>query len=641
MALDFMRRHRRWLFIFLWLVIGAFIILYIPAFTGHEAGSPAEALGQVGDLPITRGEFQKAYVRQRQRLERLYQGRLDEAAFRSLGLEEQVFESLVSERLVALEARRLGLAVDDKTLAASVTTSPDLVENGRFIGVEELKRRLALQGVSVQEFEESFRRQLLAERLQDLVTDGVSVSPEEADREFRRRTEQVKAEYVLVEAARFRGQLAVSEDEAKARFEAMKDAYRIPERRVVSYVLLDAEALRSRVTVTDADILAYYDEHKDEFKEEEQVCASHILVKAKSAPEAKEGRDEAEAKRIAEGLLVQVKAGGDFAALAKKVSEDKGSADRGGDLSCFPRGRMVPDFDNAAFSLGTGETSDLVKTPFGYHIIRVTSRREETVPPLTLVKERIRQTLLAERVQVFIEGKVDAISEPLRRGKTLEDVAKEHGLTVQKSAPMARGEGVAPLASPVLASKAFELKVGEIDKEAFPLPRGYAFIALAEIQKEHVPELKEVQEKVKADILEERARERARVQALEVKARAEKAGLEKAAAALDLVRKETPSLVGRGQPLADLGSSAALDESVFALPDKALSDPLPAAEGYAVVRVLEKKAFDPAAFEQQRASITASLREQKRSQLFQAYLAALHQRFPVERRPDAFRRVVG
>lgn len=639
MALEFMRRHRRWLFIFLWLVIGAFIILYIPAFQGATAGSPAETLGRVGSLPITVGEFQKAYLRQRQLYERLYQGRLNEAILKNLGLDEQVFQSLVAEKLMLLEARRLGLSVGDAELARSLAAAPDLQLNGRFMGVEELKRRL--QGASLPEFEETRRLQLLTEKLEALVTDGVGVSAAEAEREFRRRNEQIRAEYVLLDASRHRDEAAVSEDEIRVRFEAKKESYRIPEKRVVSYLLLDAEALRSRVTVTDREIEAYFQQHRDDFKEEEQVCASHILVKVKQTPDAKEGHAEEEARKIAQGLLEQVKKGVDFAKVAKTSSEDKGSAENGGDVGCSARGRWVKEFDDAAFALEPGKISDLVRSPFGYHVIRVASRKEEAAPALSQVQERLRQTLLGERVRALIEEKVVALSESLQRGRSLEEAAREHGINVQRSAPMARGEAVEPIASAALASRAFELKRGEVDPEPFALSRGVAFIGLAEAQPSRLPELKEIRDKVKADIVEEKALERSRVQALELKSRAKSAGLEAAARALGLLRKETPALVGRGQAIGDLAPNMALEEAAFTLPEKTLSDPVRAGSGYAILRVLEKKAFDREAFEKQKASLTASLRDQKRSQLFQAYLNQARQRFHVERRPEVFRRVVG
>ena len=641
MALGFMRRHRRWLFVFLWLVIAAFIILYVPAFQDADTGGPGETVAEVGGLPITAGEFQRALMRQRQRMQQLYGSQLDPSMLERLGLDQQVLAALVEARLVRLEAERLGLRVQDDALARAISASPAFQENGRFLGGQEIKRRLDLQGVSVQEFEESFREQLLAERLESLITDGVAVGPEEAEREFRRRTEQVKAEYALVSADRFQPEVTVTDDEVKAAFEARREEFRIPEKRTVSYLLVDAAGTQARAAVTDGEINTYYMEHRDEFTEKEEACSSHILVKVKSSPTAPEGHPEEEARRLAQAALDQVKGGADFAAVARKVSEDAGSAPQGGDLGCSPRGRMVPEFDNVAFDLQPGQMSDLVKTSFGFHVIKLNSRKDETVPALASVKDRIRQTLVGQKGGRLLSEKVEAISAGLARGRSLEEVGRVEGLTVQKSAPFARGESLPPLDSPLLVARAFELKRGEIEKDPFAVGGGQAFIGVPDIQASKLPELAEVKDKVKAALVQEKARQRARTVAAELRARAERDGLEKAAAAFGAVRKETPSLVGRGQPLGDLGTGRELEEAAFALPEKTLSTPLPAPGGYAVVRVLEKKAFDPAAFEAQKAQITSELRQQKRDQLFRSYMAQARERYPIERRPAALQRVLG
>jgi peptidyl-prolyl cis-trans isomerase D len=285
-------------------------------------------------------------------------------------------------------------------------------------------------------------------------------------------------------------------------------------------------------------------------------------------------------------------------------------------------------------------TSGLVKTNYGYHIIRVASHREESVRPLIQAKEAIRQRLTADRVRALAESQSEAVAAALRNGRTLEEAAREQGLAVAKSVPAARGEVASPLGSPAIVARAFEMKKGDIEKEAFPVPQGFAFVSLNEIQPPRVPELKEVQDKVKADLSLERAREKARSQAAEIRAKAEGVGLEKAASASGLVRKETPALVGRGQPIGDLGTNAGLDEAAFALPAKTLSEPLSVPAGYAVIRVLEKQAFDPAAFAQQKDAITAALRAEKQGQLFQAFIDEARKKVVVERRPDAFRRLV-
>jgi peptidyl-prolyl cis-trans isomerase D len=641
MALGVMRRHRRWLYVFLWIVILGFIAFYIPMFrTGVDAGSPGETLATVAGETITVAEFQKAYLRQRAFYERMYQGRMNPAMLRRMGLESQVLETLVGERLVVLEARRLGLSVDEDTLTRALTTLPEFQENGKFLGGEEIKRRLDYQGISPAEFEESLRARLLRDQLEALIAGSASVTPAEVEHEFRRRNEQVKVEYVDVPEAAFRAGVTATDDEVKARFEKARDRYKLPEQRVVSYVLVDQEALRARAAVTDADLEAYYQEHRDEFKDQEQVCASHVLVKVKASPEAKEGHPEAEAKGLAEAALAKIKGGADFAEIAKKSSEDTGSAERGGDLGCFPRGAMVPEFENVAFSLDPGQTSDLVRSSFGFHVIRVASRRDEQVQPLTAVKERIRPLVTADKTQKLAADQVSLAQGALKRG-TLEEAAKSIGLTVTTSPAFSLATPPEPLNSPALAAKAFALKTGETERDGFPVGRGYVFFRVTEIKPSRAAELSEVQDKVKAEVIEEKALSKALEQAQTLRARAEAGGLDKAAAGLKLVRKETPALVGRGQPLGELGDGQAVEDAAFGLAEKALSAPVRSATGYAVLRVLEKKAFDPGAFSSQKAAVESSLLEQKRGQLFQAYMNDARERYAIERNPAALRRVLG
>jgi peptidyl-prolyl cis-trans isomerase D len=640
MALALMRRHKRWLFIFLWLVIAAFIILYIPALTTEGQGTPGETVVSVGGLSVSVGEFQRTYYRQRQLYDRLYQGRLDEAMLRQLRLEEQVLDGLVSDRLVELEAKRLGVSVSDEAVARAIATSPEFQDDGRFIGTDEIRRRLELQGLSEEEFEHSLRRQLLRESLESLVGAPVAVSDAEVEREFRRRTEQVRLEYALADAARFKAAVPPTEAEVAARFEARKDAYLVPEKRVVSYVLLDRAILQPQVAVTDRDLEIYYQDHREEFRQEEEACASHILVKVK-AGDAGEGHPEAEARTIAQELLDQVNSGADFAALAMAKSEDVGSAQSGGDLGCFPPGRMVPEFDDAVFALEPGQVSDLVKTSFGYHVIRLASKRESTVLPLAQVKERIRVSVTEVKVRDLGEQKAQALADALARGRSLEEAAKEQALAVQKSAPFARGETPPVLSSPSLVARVFAMKPGQAEKEGFALPQGAAFISLLEVQPARTPPLAEVRDKVRADLVDEAAFEKARSKAAEVTAKAQKLGLEKAATAAGLVRKETPALAGRGQPLGDLGKGAALEEAAFSLPEGTTSDPVRTAAGWAVLRVLEKKPFDPQELARQKGQVAASLRQQKQQDLFRAFVVQARERYAIARDARAYRRALG
>ncbi len=636
MALGYMRRHRRWLYGFLWVVIAAFIVFYIPAFLGSGADE-RDVVARVGRRAITMNEFRDAYREQLRSFER-YGQRLDLEQARQMGLPERVLGSLVDNALVAQEAERLGMTIDDATLTRAIATMPQFQVRGAFMGAGELRRLLDLQGISERQFLDSLRASLLRERLEALVSDGVSATPQDAEREYRRRNEQVKIEYTLVGLERFRAGITPTDDEVKAWFEARKESYRLPERRVLSYLLIERDAVQRTIAVTDREMRDYYEEHDDQFSQPEQVCASHILIKVKATPEEAEGHPEAEARRLAEGLLAEVKKGAAFAALAKKSSEDAGSASKGGDLGCFPRGQMVPEFDNAAFGLAAGETSDLVKTSFGFHIIRVASKQDATKTPFDQVAPQIRMMLMARKTAETLEDRAAAVAAKVGGRGGLQAGAEVAGLTVQRSGPLALGASD-PVFSPAALAAAFELSPGGVSREPFRVPKGIVFVGVAEIEPSRLAELKEAEAQVRKALIDVKAYEQALSLARELQARAEREGLEKASKALGLTRKETPSLVGRGQPLGELGASVSL-EKVYELPEKTISEPLRVATGYAVVSVLEKKAFDAAAFAKEREALIASATANARRQMFDAYLGQLTRRFPVER-TEAFRTALG
>jgi len=194
------------------------------------------------------------------------------------------------------------------------------------------------------------------------VLDGLIDADAEVDDEYRRRNEKVKLDVVPVTAEAFRSQVSASEQDLQAAFDKDKEKYRIGEKRAIRYALVSVDGVRQRVTVPEAELEAFYTQNKAQYTTPGQVRASHILLQT-------EGKDDAAVKARAEGLLARARGGEDFAALAKANSEDQGSAQNGGDLDYFGRGRMVPEFEQAAFALKPGEISELVKSQFGYHII--------------------------------------------------------------------------------------------------------------------------------------------------------------------------------------------------------------------------------------------------------------------------------
>ncbi len=328
----------------------------------------------------------------------------------------------------------------------------------------------------------------------------MSVPDADVAAEFKRRNEKVKLELVHLTPDGFRNQVAVTAADIQARFDANKETYRIGEKRKVRYALVEVDKVRERVQVPPADIQAFYDQNKAQYSTEGRVRASHILLKT-------EGKDEAAVRAKAEELLKQARGGADFAALAKANSEDEGSAVNGGDLNYFGRGQMVPEFEQAAFSLKSGDISDLVKTTFGFHIIKVVDSQPETTRPLAEVTPEIVEQLKWQKAQQQAEQDAKAMEATIKTAADLDRVAKERGIAVVESPLFLRDEPIGELgASPDLASRAFSMKDGEVTP-ALRVTRGWVFATPAGKQDSYLPQLAEVAERVREDAVRDKAAE--------------------------------------------------------------------------------------------------------------------------------------
>src|SRR5919204_5025157 len=513
--LDRMRRHKNWLKWSLGLVCLAFIIFYIPDFLRGSADAAAgDTIASVEGRDITAGEFRRTYQAQLQAYRAAYGANMSEQLLKQLGVEQQILQQMVDERAALAEADRLGIRVSDEEVRQRILSMPSFQENGQFIGEQRYQQMLRLQRppMTAADFEENVRRGLTVEKLRAAITDWLSISDKELDQEYRRRNDKVKLAVVSITTDSLRKDVTVSDAEVASYFDAHKTDFRIPEKRKIRYLLIDVEALRAKINVPPADIERAYNNNIDQYTTPEQVRASHILLKT-------EGKDDATVKARAEEILKQAKSGADFAELAKKYSEDDASAKQGGDLDYFGKGRMVPEFDQAVFSMEPGTISDLVKTQYGYHIIKLVDKKPSTTRTLPEVRQQIADQLAYERAQAQAADMAQAVENEIRKPSDLDRVAKARGLQVQESGFFARDEPILGLgASPEAATRAFDVKQGDV---AGPVRtgRGFAFLTVVAKQDPYIPKLDEVKDRAREEVVKTKARDLSRQKAAEVAAK--------------------------------------------------------------------------------------------------------------------------
>ena len=636
--LDRMRQHRSWLKWSLGLVVLSFVIFYIPEFmrsTGADAAA-GETIASVAGHEITAGEFRRTYQAQLQAYRASYGGNMSEQLLKQLGIDQQILQQLVDERAALAEADRLGIKASDEEVRQRIVSMPAFQDNGNFIGEQRYQQILRMQRppLSASEFEDSVRRSVAVEKLRATVTDWLSVADKDLEQEYRRRNDKVKLAVVSFTADTFRKDVSATDAEVGTHFEAHKTDFRVPEKRKIRYLLIDVEAMRAKANVPPGDIERAYNNDIEQYTTPEQVRASHILLKT-------EGKDEAAVKTRIEDLLKQARAGADFAELAKKYSEDEGSAKNGGDLDFFQRGRMVAEFDQVAFSLQPGQISDAVKTQYGYHIIKLVDRKPATTKTLAEVRQQLSDRLSYERAQAQAADLAQKLGGEISRPVDLDRVARANGLTVQESGFFTRDEPIMGLGpAPEATSRAFEMKPGDVSGST-RVSRGFVFLTLLAKQDPYVPKLEEVKDRVRDEVIKDKARTVSKQKAVEIAAKLKSAGdFEKTAKAAG-VEAKTTELITRDSPIPDLGSAPAVEEAAFKLPVGAVSDAIATDTGSAVIKVLEKKETTPEEWNAATERFRQDLLTDRRNRFFTAYMAKAKQRMKIEVNRETLQRAIG
>jgi peptidyl-prolyl cis-trans isomerase D len=310
----------------------------------------------------------------------------------------------------------------------------------------------------------------------------------------------------------------------------------------------------------------------------------------------------------------------DFAELAKKNSEDTVSAANGGDLGAFARGAMVPEFERAAFTLGVGAISDLVKTQFGYHIIKVVEKQPAHTQTFEEVENLIRPTLIQRKAEQKAQEIADKASSLAKNNKSFDQIASELKISVQET-PLFQQGGAIPLIgnSPEFSSKVFGLKEKEVGSPT-RIPNGFALPQLVEIKPPYIPGLDEVRAKVEDAVKASKAAELAKAKAQEFAEKAKKAGgIEKLANAYSVDVKISEEFTRNGN-LQDLGSSSPFDAFVFSSEVGSVSQPIQVGQRHVVAQIKEKKAVNAEEFAKARDSLRQSLLAPKKDKMFQTYL---------------------
>jgi peptidyl-prolyl cis-trans isomerase D len=610
------------------LICASMAITLIPGGIGSSFGigaPPAGVLATIGDQQVTVTEVQreaKAMIRQQ------FPRGGAQASMLLPYFANQAAEQLINEKALVAEAHRMGLRVSDDELREELQhgqLGAMLFPGGKFVGQEEYENFVQRNDMTVPQFEALEKDFILVRKLRALVSTSAFVGDAEVRDEFERRNTKVKFEYAVITQADILKGLHPTDEELKAFYERSKATYNnsIPEKRQIKYVVVDSAKMAAAATVTDQDLQAYYDQHRDEYRVPEQVKVSHILIKTPlPAPGAKEDEKAvADARAKAEGVLKEVKAGGDFAKLAEKYSDDPGSAKSGGELGWIGRGRTVPEFEKAAFSLGKGQTSDLVKSSYGFHIIHVEDKQAAHLKTLAEVKGEIEEKVKQQKTARATETAANTLLSHARTDG-FDAAAAAKGQTAVTTEFFGRTDNLPGLgANPQFMDAVFN----EADKappDVVQVPQGYVVFQLLAIKPPATPTFEEIRSKVESQFKNERAGFLLQQKTQELSDRA-KAGHDLKKAAKDLgATVKTSELVAPDGQVPDIGSMANAS-AIFSLKPGEISAPITASGNGVVAQLLEKEAPTDQEFAEKKDGIRQSLVEAKQNDLFGLFVTNL------------------
>ncbi len=550
---------------------------------------------------------------------------------------QQAAQQLITQKALVNEAGRLGFRVTDAELNDFLRHSQfaeQLFPNGGPISQEQYQNFIrGAFDIDTNQFEDMLRTELLIGKLRAVVEGGVSVSEAELREAYKQQKTKVKFDYAVITTDQLLKDVKPTDAELKSYYEKHKAQYMNPEKRQVKFVLLDNAALAKEIPVTPPEVQRYYNSHQDNYRVPDEANVRHILIKAPSpGTDGKVDQKAVDAaKAKAEEVLKKVKGGVNFEQLAKEFTQDEASKDKGGSIGWIRRGQTDPEFEKAAFALAKGGTSDLVKSSYGFHIIRVDDKHTAHVKPLEEVRAEIETALRQDKVATRAS---DLATRVANQGRTagLDKAAAQNGQQVVTTGLIGRGDSIPEVGSaPDLMESIFST-APKGPPDTVQTPKGWVVFQVTEVRPSAEMTFEEAKAQVETQFKNERASQmlQQKTQELSDRARAEH-NLKKAAAALGATVK-TSELVSPSDQVPDIGSMGGQASAVFTMKSGEISGPINTGRNGAVLAVLERQEPSPADFDKEKEQLRETLLQQKRNEAMQLFAGNLRQRLDKEKK---------
>jgi len=599
----------------------------VPSGNNYTFGAPAKGVvAKIGDAEITADEVRTTARQMLQ--QQMPQGGANMSMLLPF-FSQRAAEQLITREALINEAGRMGLRVTANEIKDELQHgryAATFFPGGNFIGQTEYEDMLTRANLTPAKFEDEVGKDVLLTKLQALISGTANVTDAEIHDQFLKQNSKVKFDYAVLKEDDVKKGLHPTEAELKAYYESHKASYAnsVPEKRKVKYAVIDTAKVESGISITQADLQKYYDEHRDQYRVPEQVKASHILIKTPlPGPDGKvDDKGVAEAQHRAEDLLKQLKSGAKFETLAEKYSEDPGSAKQGGSLGWIGRGQTVPEFEKTAFSLPKGQMSDLVKSSYGFHIIRVDDKQDAHMKSLDEVKSEIEPILKRQKAQQIAQRQAETLLADAHK-IGLDAAAAKQNVPVVTSDFFARNAMLAGLGpSPQFMDAVFSA-AENAPADVAPASSGNVVFQLLGIKPASTPTFEEIRTKVEDEFKNEQANTllSQKIQELADRAKAEH-DLKRAARELGATMKTSDLVLPDGQ-VPDIGSMAGQASVAFSLKPGEISGPIRNGADAAVLQVVENQLPSDADFAAKRDEIRDQLMQSKQQERFALFVSNL------------------
>jgi peptidyl-prolyl cis-trans isomerase D len=625
MLLSLMRKHAKsWLIKVLIGIIALVFIFYFGYSFTDEGGKVAEVNGEV----ISLMEYENAYRELLTALQQEYQDMWSDSLIEAFDLKNRALESLIEEKIISREAEKTGLDVTEKEIRDRILEFPAFQYNGSFDS-NRYRAVLANYRMSGEDFEESIAQELLQEKLMQFLTTFLVVSDQDVLDYYTYLNEKVKISFVQFSAEDFKDSISMDYSMMEDYFEQHREGYRIPENIRIDYVVIHPEDFRDQVDINEWEIRAYYEDNPSMFKQEKEVRARHILFRVPS--NATEDEEE-KIKEKALSVLEKARSGQDFSELAREYSEGP-SKEQGGDLGYFSEGQMVESFEEAAFDMEKGKISDLVKTTYGYHIIKVEDIKEERVKDFEEVRDQILDILIGNESEDLAHERALSLIDRMPYDIDLAEYAAENGITVISTEYFSRQDPIPYIQGDEKLKKlVFSLQSKEIS-EVIEFDDDFYIIQVMDRKPSYLPEMDEVADEVEADYKDYLATMEARLSAERFLEKLRQGNDWDELAEEANMKPETTDFFARLDFPENIGVIQGLNEAAFNLSE---NNRYPEAVfegggGIFVIRWEDKQGIDKEKYQEEKQRYADSIISSKRQVLYYSWLQRLKDRADIDR----------